>query len=84
MVSVKLGSQRSCTLRGERKYLQPWFLLQHICALRWVDSQVSSRHTEFSKECSLVAESAKAKVSLSIDSPFWLSRGCSILRLPMI
>ena len=41
-----------------------------------MDSQVSSRHTEFSKECPLVAESAKAKVSLSTDGPFSRSRGC--------
>ena len=83
MVSVKLRSRRSLYVMSVNNCSHR-FLLRHICAHCWVDSQVSSRHTEFSKECPLVAESAKAKVSLSTDSPFWLSRGCSILRLPMI
>ena len=42
------------TLHGERK----WF--QHICARCWVDSHVSARHTEFSKDCPLASDMSKA------------------------
>lgn len=50
----KFSKDHYGTLRGERK----WF--QHICARCWVDSRVSARHTEFSKECPSAGEPQKA------------------------
>ena len=50
----KFSKDHYGTLHGERK----WF--QHICARCWVDSRVSARHTEFSKDCPLKGEMPKA------------------------
>ena len=48
--ACKLNKDHYGTLRGERKWLQ------HICAWCWVDTRVTARHTEFSKECPLAVE----------------------------
>ena len=50
----KFSKDHYGTFCGERK----WF--QHICARCWVDSRMSARHMEFSKDCPSKGEMPKA------------------------
>ena len=70
----KFSKDHYGTLRGECK----WF--QHICAHCWVDSRLSARHTEFSKDCPLKGEMPKAANAMETSaSHIPVSQDCPYL-----